>query len=75
MLARWAAVLNLHPVEHPLPGTTHYTGTVDGRSITVWGIGDRDTFNRAGRPPPRDRDGHHMMSTSMSTNTAIERTP
>ena len=48
LLARWAAVLGLHPAESDMPGTAHYLGgwraPVEGLvgrwSIAVWGVVD-----------------------------------
>ena len=45
MAEQWAAALGLSEVE-PYPGTVRFAGLVGGCRVTVWGVVDRDVFER-----------------------------
>lgn len=48
VLARWAQVLDLTQAAPSLAGSLAYDGTVEGRSVRIWGVVDRDVWERGG---------------------------
>jgi hypothetical protein len=46
VLTAWAALFNLAVDTGACPGTREYRGTVAGVVIHVWGVTDRDVFER-----------------------------
>lgn len=47
VLAGWAAQWGLTSWDNPVcAGTTEYRGQVDGLRVDVWGVHDRDAFDR-----------------------------
>lgn len=52
VIARWAEVLGLTPapVTAACAGSAVYSGTVEGRSVLVWGVTDRDSWERSCDP-------------------------